>query len=181
MTTIDISPKAMDRLAWLLQYAQSENAIKNAKDDAANALRVLSAALTKAQADAAKATAWAIEQHGAADRYASAMTESRAETAAAYERAARICEDRNDEIWDRDTGEKVGLDGAAEKIRALTPADAIAARDRMIADSEARGMQRAADIAKLVAGGACDTPDEIRGAAMVEYAILAAIPKGGDA
>ena len=82
-----------------------------------------------------------------------ALTQSRAETAAAYERAARICEDRNDEIWDRNTGEKVGLDGAAEKIRALTPSDAIAARDRMIADSEARGMQRAADIAKLVAGG----------------------------
>ena len=54
-------------------------------------------------------------------------------------------------------------------------------RDEVIAEAEARGMRRAADIAKLVAGGACDTPDEIRGAAMVEYAILAAIPKGGDA
>lgn len=35
------------------------------------------------------------------------------------EKAARIAEDRNDEIWDIYTGEKVGLDGCAEKIRAI--------------------------------------------------------------
>lgn len=181
MTNIDISPKAMDRLAWLLQYAQSENAIKNARDDAANALRVLSAALTKAQADAAKATAWAIEQHEAADRYASALTESRAETAAAYERAAQ-------------EADRIENSHLAANIRALATPDQTASRDRMIADAEARGMRRAADIAEkgveilgLRMREAKDKKEKLNWQSMlfcavdIKQAIIAAIPKGGDA
>lgn len=45
----------------------------------------------------------------------------------------------------------------------------------------AAAYERAAEVAKWVAVDACDTPDEMRGAAMVECAILAAIPKGGEA
>lgn len=37
----------------------------------------------------------------------------------ALEAAAQVAEDMNPDIWDRDTGEKIGLDGAAEAIRAL--------------------------------------------------------------
>lgn len=71
----------------------------------------------------------------AANRIEQLVAEKDAATAAAYERAARICEDRNDKIWDRDTGDKVGLDGAAEKIRALATPDQTAALDKLIAEA----------------------------------------------
>ena len=183
MTDIDISLEAVERLARLLQdWGQhDEGAINDARDDAANALRALSAALTKAHADVAKATSWAIEQHGAADRYAAALTESRAETAAAYERAAEMCivPEAAHIAWDMRHGNfpkrSARHEFIAAMIRALATPDQTAARDQMIAEAEARGMQRAAEITNLVARQACGTSDEMRGAAMVECAILAMI------
>ena len=61
--------------------------------------------------------------------------------------------------------------GAKEYVRAdLHQAEVAAALEQ--------GMRKAAAIAKWVARDACDTPDELRGAAMVEYAILDAFLKG---
>lgn len=102
------------------------------------------------------------------------LTQFRAETAAAYERAARICEDRNDEIWDSDTGDKVGLDGAAEKIRALATLGQTSALAAIEAAAEARGMRMAAKIADNWA-----TDEQRRfGNGGPANAILAAIPQG---
>jgi hypothetical protein len=65
-----------------------------------------------------------------------ALERSQAETAAAYEVAAKTyCNTSID--WTSRTW---------LAIRALTPADSKAALDRMIADAEARGMKKAASL-----------------------------------
>ena len=75
---------------------------------------------------------------------------SQALIAAAYEAAAKVCEapiecgcsacnGRHDEA-------RISLDFAGENVRALTPANAQAALDKLIADAERRGMERAAEM-----------------------------------
>lgn len=113
----------------------------------------------------------------AANRIEQLVAEKDAATAAAYERAARICEDRNDEVWDRDTGDKVGLDGAAEKIRALATPDQNAALDRMIAEAVKPYVEALQEIEIEY------DPSEGSGNArsMYDIALAAAAKKGGAA
>lgn len=85
-----------------------------------------------------------------------ALTQSRAETAAAYEQIAN-------EVFRWSIA-------ASEEIRVLTTTESTAALNMLIAEAEAWGMRRAAVIAYQFEGN-----DKMR------RAILAAIPKGGDA
>jgi hypothetical protein len=84
-----------------------------------------------------------------------AITASQAETAAAYEAAAKVYIDGG---WPWHSG-------AYDAIRALTPADSKAALERMIAEARADGMREAAALCAVVRDTAKNT-------------ILAAIPKG---
>jgi hypothetical protein len=107
--TIDITPKAVERLAYnLSDWGQhDEGLINDYRDDAAAILRALSAALTTSQA----------------------------ETAAAYEAAAQEVDcggcNGNCLIQHGCCADD------ARAIRALTPADSKAALDRMIAEARA--------------------------------------------
>ena len=157
----------------------TEDPLERAAVQAADRIDALSAALTESQDHLDRWINTSASQYQTIIELQEALTQSRAETAAAYERAA-------DEIDCCGCYGNCLMPSAcfaieAKNIRALATPDQTAARDQMIAEADARGMRRAADIAKWVASDACDIPDEIRGAAMVECAILAAIPKGGDA
>jgi hypothetical protein len=92
---------------------------------------------------------WSLEHDCKATSY-TRTDHSQALIAAAYEAAAKVCEapiecgcsacnGRHDEA-------RISLDFAGENVRALTPADAKAALDKLIADAERRGMERAAVI-----------------------------------
>ena len=186
MTNIDISPEAVERLdaALASQIGDDISVVFNHESlfkRSRGMISALSAALTKAQADAAKATAWAIEQHGAADRYAAALTEYRVEAASAYERAAQ-------------EADRIENSHLAANIRALATPDQTAARDQMIAKAEARGMRKAAAIAEkgvkilgLRMREAKNKKEKLNWQSMlfcavdIKQAILDAIPKGGDA
>lgn len=86
-------------------------------------------------------------------RHAAAQAKSRAETAAAYERAAQV-----DIHYIDDDGEqrshKLGF-FVQNSIRALATPDQTAALDRLIAEAEARTVER---IAELVSGWRNTTP-----------------------
>lgn len=93
-----------------------------------------------------------------------ALTESRAETAAAYEQIANeVCR------WSI---------SASEEIRVLATPDHTAALNTLISEAEARWMQRAAEIASRY-----NVSRNISSAIarIIATAIFAAIPKGGDA
>ena len=155
MTNIDISPEAVE--AW----TPSINWIGHDHGDPYMRL--------------AKGGMWvSISDYNA---LSAAMTESRAETAAAYEQIANeVCR------WSI---------AASEEIRALAKPDQTAALDRMIADAEARGMREAAAIAEKQKevflspeyAGRFPTNSFAERFACTEVsnAIFAAIPKGGDA
>ena len=198
MTTIDISPKAVELIVAACRSAPWTVKV----DDAADMILALSAALTKSRAETAEATRCALMRRERLDLLEAAMTQSRAETAAAYERAAQEA----DRIENSHLAANIRALATPGQTTALTAVVRDAVQDALecaraqdeqglgegllitslahciaVSDAEARGMRKAAAIAKWVAGGACDTPDEMRGAAMVECAIFAAIPKGGDA
>ena len=138
MTNIDISPEAVE--AW----TPSINWIGHDHGDPYMRL--------------AKGGMWvSISDYNA---LSAAMTESRAETAAAYEQIANeVCR------WSI---------AASEEIRALAKPDQTAALDRMIADAEARGMRKAVRAIQ-------SAPFDVSARQWMIKAILAAIPKGGDA
>jgi hypothetical protein len=194
---IDISPEAVGNLTnridewWEYQHGHLFT-------ESATTLRTLSEALEQSREECANLAAWqCVYTDGktgiVCDEYGNQfcqqsrdLTQSRAETAAAYERAAELALQRKgdgtatlDHPYDK--GYLAACDACAKAIRAITTTEQTAALDAMKAEALEQGMRKAAAIAKWVAGDACDTPDELRGAAMVEYAILDAFLKGGDA
>ena len=117
-----------------------------------------------------------------------ALTASQAETAAAYEAAAKALDevaanwDCGHDIRSCDCAMYIEQWGfAADECRALTPADSKAALDRMLAEARADGMREAAD--KLILVGKDEYTNDFnrgfdRGIEWSRNAILAAIPKG---
>ena len=168
MTTIDISPEAVETLAQafdVLEYPQT-----------AITIRALSAALTKLQQAQTyryigkdMKTVLARDLEDQRDEALAALTRSRAETAAAYERAADVAYFRNWSI----TG---------DMIRALATPDQSSALAAIEAAAEARGMRKAAEICSThgVLGGPIKNPyaDWKIHADNLTETILAAIPQG---
>jgi hypothetical protein len=163
--------------ALVVSQAHSDRLINTCadKDQAIFELRAALTEMTKV-ADAHKGNAddnykrWVIAN--------AALTASKAETAAAYEMAAKIC----DREWEAEQHSiatrmwpiRANADWIADEIRCcLTPADSKAALDRMIADAEDRGMQEAA---RIVWNSDNDVSRWERG--FLQDTILAAIPKG---
>jgi hypothetical protein len=112
-----------------------------------------------------------------------AMTQSRAETAAAYERAATVTE------WTA-WGERHNLTEASRRaIRALATPDQSSALAGIEYAAEARGMRKAAEIAETVAThyaeqtykteeGRLQHASKVYGAHEIKSMIIAAIPQG---
>ncbi len=84
-----------------------------------------------------------------------ALTQSRAETAAAYERAAKLLDQRGqEEQINYGLGrETQNFYRARDMVRALATPDQIAALDAVRAEARAQGMREAAEIARNIKGG----------------------------
>lgn len=115
------------------------------------------------------------------DQLEDELTRANAATAAAYEVAAREC-DYYAKSWDDLNINGSSISVIAYAIRALATADHTAALDRLIAEAEARVLERAAIIAnKLLVRTKFgnDTLTEVVYSDFVGAAILAASKKGG--
>lgn len=185
MTTIDISPEAVERLACILEGRGGF-----VKDSTITAtLRALSAAPTKLQQGQPyryigkdMKTILARDLEDQRDAALAALTQSRAETAAAYERAAqKVLSDQ----WPT-YGDAKRISGS---IRALATAEQSSAIAAVIAEAEARGMRKAAEAVPNLgweAFVADDAPSYlsdwqrglVAGQKAMRDAILAAIPQG---
>lgn len=150
MTTTDISPEAVERLACILEGRGGF-----VKDSTITVtLRALSAALTQ----------------------------SRASEAAAYEAVAEMISEYPHFMLMTPDQKKVCVH-LAQVIRSLATPDQRAALDRMIAEAEARGMERAAEIARALGMTELETSVTPIGPRTQAFyaahdAILAAIPQG---
>lgn len=85
------------------------------------------------------------------ERLTKERDEARAQVAAAFEYAAKLCDDTAQEALDESGACSrilwTWFCGQSSAIRALTPADATARLAQMLAEAERKGMQRAAKIA----------------------------------
>lgn len=116
-----------------------------------------------------------------------ALTQSRAETAAAYERAAEMIREYPHFMLMTPDQKKVCVH-LAQVIRALATPDQSSALAVLIAEAEARGMRKAAALARqalvdgayIKRGSHQETPSSVMFLAetLVSNAILAAIPQG---
>lgn len=165
MTNINISPESVERLACLLQdWGQhDEGAINDARDDAANALRALSSALTESQDLVDRWINTSLDQHQTIFEMQEALTQSQAEVAAAYERAAEVYIDGD---WD-------WYSDADDAIRTIATPDQTAALDKLIAEAEAQVIEQIAAMVRTWRNTTPMTGEECANA------ILAASKKGG--
>ena len=195
MTETDISPEAVERLACILEGRGGF-----VKDSTITAtLRALSAALTLHQNDANYQCRERVKEWERANAAELALTKSRAETAAAYERAAGVLDTHGDSAATEALGARLccngdmcGCRGAdvgsylQHLIRALTTPEQSSALAAIEAAAEARGMRKAAEIAQLNAwchqGVDAYSQGMDAGARhqckVINDAILAAIPQG---
>jgi len=159
MTDTYLEPESASlkaRLRWLATDLNSETIFT-----AADRIEQLEAALTQSQDLVDRWINTSAEQHQTIVEMQDALTQSQAEVAAAYERAADVAKEIADQF--------VGYMSRVERaIRALATTDQTAALDTIRAEARAQGLREAAVIA--------------HGKAYVAYeAILSAINKGAKA
>lgn len=195
MTDIDISPEAVDILIAVWEMGGLQQSELHLLTDTC---RALSAALTQAQDHLDRwINTCAAQDQTLADMRVE-LTQSRAETAAAYERAAVAMGTYH---WNRYASKEDGgtLSGPAvftshthqhveRAIRALATPDQSSALAAIEAAAEARGMRKAAALARqalvdgayIKRGSHQETPSSVMFLAetLVSNAILAAIPQG---
>ena len=180
MTDIDISPEAVEHLCAIHEGYEQHGTVAT--------LRALSAALTKLQQGQPyryigkdMKTILARDLEDQRDAALAALTQSRAETAAAYERAAKQCDKIAGNTADFPRDHRRAAGQCASNIRALATPDQSSALTAIEAAAEARGMRKAAEIANSLlvrSSFGTDQRTVVTYSDFVAAVILAAIPQG---